>query len=64
MEPWASGTRRGCEHEALYSSCPHGRLAASCNAERGERSGSHLGVYVHKQATARKAAPYKRFAPL
>ena len=55
----------GCKFEALYSIMYHGRLFASCDAERGERFFRQApGVYLHKDATCKKTGNYFRFVPL
>jgi len=55
----------GPKLEGLYSIMYHGKLAASRNAERGERLLKNLpGVYVHKDGTMDKVLNYARFVPL
>ena len=55
----------GCKLEALYSIMYHGRLAASCNAERGDRFFEGApGVYCHGDVNKAKALNYVRFVPL
>jgi len=55
----------GCKFEALYSILYHGKLFASCDADRGDRFfGKAPGVYLHKNQTAFKTANYFRFVPL
>ncbi len=55
----------GCKMQALYSIMFHGRLAASCDLERGDRFFAECpGVYCHKDATRFKAEFYASFAEL
>ena len=55
----------GCKLEALYSIMYHGRLAASCDAERGDRFFPEApGVYCHGDGNKEKALNYTRFVPL
>jgi len=55
----------GPKLEGLYSIMYHGKLAASRNAEQGERLLKNLpGVYVHKDGTMDKVLNYARFVPL
>lgn len=55
----------GCKMEALYSIMYHGQLAASCDAERGDRFHPQApGVYCHKDVTMHKAGTYSRCVPL
>lgn len=55
----------GCKLEALYSILYHGRLRASCDKSMGDRYFDGApGIYVHKDATSRKAENYVRFVHL
>ena len=55
----------GCKFEALYSILYHGELFASYDERRGHRYfPKPPGIYMHKDATARKAENYIRFIPL
>jgi len=55
----------GCKFEALYSILYCGRLAASADADYGERfNDAAPGVYVHKDSLSHKVGFYMRFVPL
>lgn len=69
--PWGNGTAdwqrawHGCKLEALYAIMYHGRLLASCNADRQNAHGNDTpGVYCHRDAIKDEALNCAPFVPL